>query len=120
MTRDKAPDKKAPHADRCARHPLPRGEEDELVIRLADHGFEDFGVELDGDHDGALLDAVGSAGDDGEYLTLVGHGLADGEGAVGTKLDGLAAEGDFGVGLGAAVEDHLGIDVKVEVAMAIE
>ena len=75
---------------------------DQSVVRLADHGFEDFGVALDGDDDGALLDAVGGAGDDGEDLSLVGHRLADGEGAVGTELDGLAANGDLGVGFGAA------------------
>ena len=60
------------------------------------------------------------AGDDGQDLPLVGHRLADGEGAVGPELDRLAGQRHLGVGLGPAVEDHFGIDVEIEVAMAIE
>src|SRR5262245_47955536 len=91
-----------------------------LVVGLADHGLEYFRVAVDGNDNGALLDAIRSTGDDRQDLPLIGHGLADGERTVGAQLDRLATECNLRVGLGAAVENHLGIDVKLQLSMPIE
>src|SRR5262245_20979219 len=91
-----------------------------LVVCFAEHRLKHLRIALDGNDNCALFDAVGGTGDHGEDLTFVRHRLSDGEGAVGSELDRLAAECDLCIGLGAAVEDHLGIDMEFEVAMAIK
>ena len=93
----------------------PRPARSELVA-VVDHRLELLGVPLDGQDDRPLLDAVGAGGDGGDDLPGVGQAEADGEGAVGPELDGLALERDLGVGLGRAVDDQLGVDLEVEAA----
>lgn len=50
-----------------------------LIVHLANHRFEHFGVPLDRDHDRPLLDAVGGAGHQRQHLPPVGHRLAERE-----------------------------------------
>src|SRR5262249_56905762 len=91
-----------------------------LLTISVDHGFELLGVALDGEDNGALLDAVGGLGDGGDDLPAVGQAEAHGKGAVGAQLDRLALERDAGAGFGGAVDDQLGVELEPELAPPAE
>ena len=65
-------------------------------------------------HDRPLLGAVGGRGDDRNHLPMIGQAHPQREAAVGTQFDRLAADRDVRVGLGHAVQDHLGVDFQLE------
>src|SRR4051812_9921263 len=74
-----------------------------LLTAVADHRLQVLGVALDGQHDGALLDAIGRDGDGRYDLPAVGETETHGERAVAAQFDRLALEHDAGGRLGAAV-----------------
>jgi hypothetical protein len=60
----------------------------------------------------AAVRAVGGNGDGGQIVFSIRQRKAETERAVGTQFDFVAAERDFRVRLGRAVNDQLGIDVE--------
>ncbi len=57
---------------------------------LFEHWFEDFGISFHRQHHGALLHTIGTGGHSGNDLAFIGHGHANGEGAIFAQADRLA------------------------------
>jgi len=88
--------------------------DDGLVLNLVGYRFHDLGVSFDSQDGDTLLGAIAAAGDDWEDLAFVRKVHSQCESPVGLQSNWLTADRDTGVGVGAAMNDHVRINLKVK------